>query len=74
VCKKYYGNKYNYILAMYYVSNIEKLGENKTITYANKYINNLTLGCKYHDQEEINKMMPNIDSTIPESFIHLLNE
>ena len=57
---------------MYYVSNIEKLGETKTITNANKYINNLTLGCKYHDQEEVNKLMPDIDSKIPESFIHLL--
>jgi hypothetical protein len=72
VCKKYYGNKYNYIIAMYYVSNIEKLGETKTITNANKYINNLTLGCKYPDQDEVNKLMPDISSIIPESFIHLL--
>jgi enolase len=57
---------------MYYVSNVEKFGENKTITNANKYINNLILGCKYHDQEEINKFMPYIDNTIPESFINLL--
>lgn len=57
---------------MYYVSNIEKLGETKTITNANKYINNLTLGCKYHDQDEVNKLMPDISSIIPESFIHLL--
>lgn len=59
---------------MYYVSNIEKFGENKTLTNANKYINNLTLGCKYSDQEEVNKMMPDIDSTVPESFIYLLND
>lgn len=58
---------------MYYVSNIEKIGENKTITNANKYINNLMLGCKYHDQEEVNKMMPDIEGTVPESFIYLLN-
>ena len=57
---------------MYYVSNVEKFGENKTITNANKYINNLILGCKYHDQEEINKFMPDIDNTIPDSFINLL--
>jgi len=52
------GKKYNYILAMYYIHNKNELGEQKAIVYANKYINRIQLGCKYSDQDEVDKMCP----------------
>jgi len=61
---------------MYYISNFENLGEQKSITYANKYINNIFLGCVYHDQVEVNKFAPIIESydKIPGYFLNLINE
>jgi hypothetical protein len=73
VCKKYYGNYYNYAIAMYYISNFKKLGT-KTLTYSKIYLNNLQLNCKYNNQNEINILAYNIDSKIPETFIKLFSE
>ncbi len=43
---------------MYYISNIKQLGETKCIIYCNMYINFLRMGCKYRNQETINKLCP----------------
>jgi hypothetical protein len=32
---------------MYYLENYKKLGEQRSITYGNMYINNIQLGCDY---------------------------
>lgn len=32
---------------MYYIENISRLGETKALIYANKYLNNVMLGCDY---------------------------
>lgn len=32
---------------MYFIENYKRLGENKTLIYCNKYINNIQLGCNY---------------------------
>jgi hypothetical protein len=74
VCKKHYGIKNNYILAMYYIANLETLGETKIITYCNKFINNKLFGCKYIDQEWVNKLEPIIEDVIPNSFIEMLKK
>jgi hypothetical protein len=62
---------------MYYAANLEFLGETKIITYCNKFINNLRLGCTYTDQEEVNKLAPIIDDVnvvvVPQNFLALLN-
>jgi hypothetical protein len=58
---------------MYYAANLEFLGETKIITYCNKFINNLRLGCIYTDQEEVNKLAPIIDVVVPQNFLALLN-
>jgi hypothetical protein len=54
---------------------LEFLGETKIITYCNKFINNLRLGCTYTDQEEVNKLAPIIDDVVvvPQNFLALLN-
>ncbi len=57
------------MLAMYYITNLEFFGETKIISYSNKFINNRMYGCKYIDQEEINKMEPNIKNEIPLEFL-----
>ena len=69
------GSKFNYIIAMYYNFNVEKLGKKKAIVYANKYINHIQLGCNYSNQREINRLCPDIvkDSfCIPEFFINMI--
>jgi len=58
---------------MYYIYNIKSLGENKIITYCNKFINNRIFGCKYSNQEEVNKLAPNVEDIIPQYFLDLLN-
>jgi hypothetical protein len=58
---------------MYYIYNIKRLGENKIITYCNKFINNRIFGCKYSNQEEVNKLAPNVEDIIPQYFLDLLN-
>jgi len=56
------------------------LGDQKVITYCNKYINNIILGCNYHDQNEVTKLIPvnvNVnlnEHEIPEYFLNLLKE
>ena len=52
------GNKFNYILALYYNFNVKKLGKKKAIVYANKYINHIQLNCEYSNQVEINRLCP----------------
>jgi len=56
---------------MYYNYNVNNLGEQTTVVYANKYINWLHLGCKYIDQEKVNDLCPslvkNVES-VPEFF------
>ena len=59
---------------MYYMVNFKLLGEKKIITYCNKYINNIIMGCNYSDQSEVTKLAPNIEENIPEYFLNLLNE
>jgi len=49
---------------MYYMANLEILGEIKTISHSKKFINNYMLGCKYTDQEEVNKLAPNIENVL----------
>ena len=61
------------MIAMYYISNLEILGETKIITYCNKFINNLIFGCKYTNQEEVNKLAPNVENVIPKNFLEILN-
>jgi hypothetical protein len=73
MCKKYYGNKYNYYIYTYYISNLNLLGEYKTTIYANKYINNITLGCKYFDQKEIDALVP-VLGDIPTGFLDLIKD
>jgi len=71
------GNEYNYILAMYYNYNVESLGEQTAVVYANKYINWLHLGCKYKDQDRVNQLCPyfarNI-KVVPEFFINMIKD
>jgi|SaaInlV_125m_DNA_1040241.scaffolds.fasta_scaffold00061_43 hypothetical protein len=43
---------------MYYLKNVKTLGENKCMVYSNMYINFLTMGCKYKNQEIINNLCP----------------
>lgn len=54
------------------------MGDKKVITYCNKYINNIILGCNYHDQNEVTKLIPvNLNENeheIPEYFLNLLKE
>ena len=56
---------------MYYNYNVNNLGEQTAVVYANKYINWLHLGCKYTDQEKVNSLCPslvkNVES-VPEFF------
>jgi hypothetical protein len=59
---------------MYYIVNLEKLGEQKIITYCNKYINNIIMGCNYLDQSEVTKLAPNIEDVIPEYFLNMLKD
>jgi len=69
------GNKFNYIIAMYYNFNVEKLGKKKAIVYANKYINHIQLGCRYSNQLEINRLCPNVVKEplcVPEFFINMI--
>jgi hypothetical protein len=69
------GNKFNYIIAMYYNFNVEKLGKKKAIVYANKYINHIQLGCRYSNQAEVNKLCPDIVKEplcVPEFFINMI--
>lgn len=60
---------------MYYKENIAKLGEERAIVYANKYINYLQLGCKYADQHDVNKLCPDVVKEVkcvPEFFINMI--
>lgn len=54
------------------------MGDQKVITYCNKYINNIILGCNYHDQNEVTKLIPENENVneheIPEYFLNLLKE
>ncbi len=59
---------------MYYIYNLKTLGETKIITYSNIFINNLMYGCKYANQEEVNKLAPNIEDVIPQNFLDLLHQ
>lgn len=56
---------------MYYHYNVNHLGEQIAVVYANKYINWLHLGCKYTDQEKVINLCPslvkNVES-VPEFF------
>ncbi len=75
MCKRYIGNKFNYILAIYYSFNVEKLGKKRAIVYANNYVNHINLGCEYSNQLEINRLCPNVvkDSFyVPEFFINMI--
>lgn len=58
---------------MYYASNLKILGNLKIISYSNKFINNYMLGCRYTDQDEVNKLIPIIEDVVPQDFIQLLN-
>ena len=58
---------------MYYASNLKTLGDLKIISYSNKFINNYMLGCRYADQDEVNKLIPIIEDVVPQDFIQLLN-
>lgn len=72
VCKQYHTDLYNYILAMYYISNVKELGEDKCIVYCNMYINYLHIGCTYKDHSKIIRLCPenvkNVKS-VPDSFL-----
>ena len=57
---------------MYYTYNLETLGETKIITHSNMFINNLMFGCKYKNQEYVNKLAINIEEVIPQYFLDLL--
>lgn len=60
---------------MYYKENVSKLGEEKAVVYANMYINNLHLGCKYKNQQEVDKLCPEVVKgikTVPEFFINMI--
>ncbi len=62
---------------MYYIENLKKLGEQKTLVYSNMYINYLQLGCKYSCQEDVNILCPfylKKDFEIPEYFKNIYNE
>ena len=58
---------------MYYICNLETLGETKIITHSNMFINNLMFGCKYKNQEYVNKLAPNVEEVIPQKFLDLLH-
>lgn len=69
------GKKYNYITAMYYIHNKNILGEQKAFVYANKYINNIQLGCKYSDQDEVYKACPEFIknvTVVPDFFVDII--
>ena len=71
ICKKYRGKLLNYILYIYYINNVERLGSKKSLLYANKYINIINLKCVYADNSEIIKHCPQeIENctTVPQSF------
>jgi len=60
---------------MYYQANVIRLGEEKAIVYANKYINNLQLGCNYGDQKQVNNLCPDIvknNFTVPDFFKNMI--
>ena len=60
---------------MYYNHNVSLLGEKTAIVYANKYIYWLQLGCKYTDQEIINKLCPRFVrdiKVVPEFFKNMI--
>ena len=62
---------------MYYMENIDKLGEEKTIVYSNMYVNHLQLGCNYSCQEDVNNRCPLFlkkDFDIPEYFKDAFND
>ncbi len=61
----------NYIAFLYYIHNLDILGEHKTIIYTNKYINHLEYNCIYEDQKIINSFCPTVPEQIPEFFISL---
>jgi hypothetical protein len=60
---------------MYYKENVNLLGESRAVVYANKYVNCLQLGCRYTDQNEVNKLCPeyikNIQN-IPDFFKNMI--
>ena len=58
---------------MYYMSNLKILGKTKIISYSKKFINNYMLGCRYTDQEEVDKLIPIIKNVVPQEFIEFLN-
>jgi hypothetical protein len=60
---------------MYYQANFLRLGEKKAIVYANKYINNLQLGCNYVDQKQVNNFCPDIvknNFIVPDFFKNMI--
>lgn len=60
---------------MYYIHNVNQLGEKIAVAYTNKYINWLNLGCKYSDQEQVNALCPLFikeTSSIPDFFINMI--
>lgn len=60
---------------MYYQANVLRLGEEKSIVYANKYINNLHLGCNYTDQKQVNNLCPDIvknNFAVPDFFKNMI--
>ncbi len=62
---------------MYYNYNVGILGEKKAIVYANKYVNYLQLGSKYADQDEVNKLCPEIVKdvkSVPDFFINIIKD
>jgi hypothetical protein len=62
---------------MYYIENMNKLGEEKTIVYSNMYINHLQLGCKYNCQDSVNNLCPSYlknNFEIPKYFKDIFND
>tara|TARA_B100000085_G_C18490197_1_gene490968 strand:+ start:362 stop:556 length:195 start_codon:yes stop_codon:yes gene_type:complete len=62
---------------MYYKENVLKLGEEKAVVYANKYINWLQLGCRYTDQQDVNKLCPHYlkeEFIVPGFFINMIKD
>lgn len=60
---------------MYYHYNVNHLGEQTAVVYANKYINCLHLECKYTDQETVDNFCPSFIKNVevvPEFFKNMI--
>ena len=60
---------------MYYIHNVNKLGEKLALVYANKYVNFLHLKCEYSDKNKVITLCPDSIKNIhqvPQFFINMI--